>query len=367
MEERKSRASFGGQAGWIDDDVALATWAGLTERSPANLSEPWAPASAPEWGPSIAARMAAATPAEPPSFLATSLGLAVAVLMLGGLPLTKYAKGIETLLPQYPDNAVARQIVGQVWADPILIQMLTGGVALMLLWGILKNLNLHGLVSFSLAALLLIVLVLVVQSFSAFVLKPGLGIPRPSDYDTSLEPPITQWYHNTFGAGEAAPSGTLLRQAAITMLAMWLMMHPRHQRLSRTARIGLRTLFIFAIVWLALQRYYLHAHSAYDLLLGLSSGIVVFWIPTSCFVSVVCVLMSEHFPSLRETARSIMRRVTVGWLLLVLVLTFDALDPGEWIAKGMLVTGILLVVLAIIAVIPSRSKLLQSRPGNLAR
>ena len=123
-------------------------------------------------------------------------------------------------------------------------------------------------------------------SFDTFLMKPAIGLPRPSDFVPASEPFFERMVHRTIGLGDDYPSGTVARQTILACFLTWSLMHPgiTTRRYSKILLAGFGWALVIAI---ALLRIGDSAHSVGGVLVGASSGIFEFWIVAVGFGALV--------------------------------------------------------------------------------
>lgn len=164
----------------------------------------------------------------------------------------------------------------------------------------------------SLAAAIAVVGAILLFEFALdrYVLKQAIGLPRPADYDPSRNPPVIQWVHDLLGAGPGVPSGSVARQVVIACLTLWVVRHP-NLRFGSAMRALVGGTSVLLVLVVGLLRIEAGAHDFGGAAIGVSSGLLQFWI----IVVVLGAGVHREARELLPELRFIWGLVLLGWLI----------------------------------------------------
>lgn len=175
--------------------------------------------------------------------------------------------------------------------------------------------------------------IIVVASYviNAIVLKPGMDFARPESYAPGLEPIFTGLWRRVIGGGDSSPSGSVVRQVVLCLTALWLLNHPGTREMYSVWRLRCISWLNFILVILTmLVRVLVGAHKLFDVVAGVSAGIMVFWL-----------LVIPLCGFLYATAAHLAQTFTTVWLIFSISIFFYSYDPALW---GLVSLGIFVLL-----------------------
>lgn len=145
----------------------------------------------------------------------------------------------------------------------------------------------------------------------SLIIKPAIGIPRPATFDPASEPFFVKALHSVRGPGNDFPSGSVTRQVALACFLMWSCSHPI-ANMGRWIKLALYSVGWLMVLPVMLQRILSGAHSMESAFVGVSFGILEFWIIAVVFGSIVYGRARELLPDVTR----IWVMVMIGWFVL---------------------------------------------------
>lgn len=194
--------------------------------------------------------------------------------------------------------------------DPVLLHAVVGVIFILLCMQLGRQTGASRTEAGAIGVTILTLAMIVEYLFDLFLMKPSIGVQRPTSFTTTNEPFLTRIVHDTLGAGGDFPSGSVARQMVLACLVTWMCsyrlldIHPA----VKIAALGISWLLVPVV---AMLRVYVGAHTVEAVLVGMAAGLLTFW-----FVAVVfgSVFYEEIRALLPELARFWVLG-TAGWFI----------------------------------------------------
>ncbi|MDO9129163.1 MAG: phosphatase PAP2 family protein, partial [Anaerolineales bacterium] len=174
------------------------------------------------------------------------------------------------------------------------------------------------------------ILLLASYILTALVFKPAFDYQRPLSYDLVNEPPLVNFFHSIMGAGQAAPSGFVVRQMVLMLTVILLNKHESTPLKKKTVLYAVNTLAVFSVILVGLLRVFVGAHTLFDITFAIGSGAIIFWL-----IYVI--------PYSLYNQNGAITTVCVMFLLFVGLFIFYAHNPRYWIFSSFITIGCLLL------------------------
>jgi membrane-associated phospholipid phosphatase len=262
-------------------------------------------------------------------YFTTLLSLSFTVLM------SPFASSINK---EFIEKLVGEDFIAQVehfftltFMDPLIIQIITAVLLSIIIFSITENTpNKHITNKYSL--LFPWILLLLAYILVELIFKPSFGYLRPEGYSIEKEAFFVKFFHQLFGQGQSAPSGFVVRQLCLVILAFLLISHkdfPWSKFPFIKFLFGI--FFSTTIILIAIERIVVEAHTVFDIIFAVGCGSIIFWL--------IYVIPYDIFHR-----NGTLNKVFTVFFLTVGVFIFYSQNPIRWLITALGLTLFLLLL-----------------------